>query len=1646
MYNKNRPEEVEALKEKIGVTLTEEVGDKFALTGSIGVVKADSNVRAAIANELRRIGKLGDGEARIRLAHIMGGANTALAIAKKEVEKRKAHQKAKGDRVHVLSSSGDLRIDEWFQGADGIASIFHEDIQQEEIQTAFDESEIPDNERDVQVPTVYSDAALREKVYSNPSGIIFALDALWGHERFDEFAAFTEETLKKPHKGCSELKGWYKFGMLNDALPKMMHDADWVIRLFGYVVNARVRELFNSDAYEVYIARAPPGQSPDRFLVWITSKDEARHKLSIDSLKNDLPILLEDVAEEIASYSIRASLQATVVPIQEKPPMTFGLIDRLSKLPVDYDEGLEDGEDKKMYQPVLKPFKEAMLNTGENVIITEDEHRIVVYDEENAHIEDMEAALSRFIALRRQYALKALDGAMPEETEYYHGTLREIYADIVGLDKNLPFFEAVIPDEMSFVVAEKLIIEQIKNRRAKRLAEIQERLEINWRSVFGHALLDEMRHMLSKISGIIYTLEEFIDIPDIELHRELIDAPIEISDEEKSKAETRRDLRGLPDSDIQAPQLIPTQEVIAMFERALLAIRAINEHLALLDLEDEKVRLIIGREGQDAEIKHIRGLFTLLNSLLDRGEFKLAADILEAQVEFLQEEQHTRAVSIEDAWNGFVKRMDYKTERPLAGEKEEIRRFWNSADRRLSFKVNSLNPYISVHPVLLQRIFGEMVSNAAMKNKGQEDLEILISVNDGFNDEGKPQLIITVEDNGKGIPREMREIDNGSGRQRLFTLEGTTTGGGVGLTEAYLIVSDANGTITADNKSSVGKEGARFTIRLPRSISGEMNQLAKQVAIRLREHYIQDSQLLIRELLRDGEIQYREGTLTLAEYVKEVAEKSKMEIEELLNSFQPDDWEELAVLIWENVTLEPYEIRARLENSLKIQGEILSEIAEVEDRDIQDNFPGTILGDDLPKKHELFKRMKAIDTSRRIREPAGKDAVMFDISAPGFETLLNRYIELPAQAIIRRILELGGTPYLSNAFGPGIIGVRWSKDGIRYFTPLTVDEYDFERLADETFGKRQSALLRSSKWEELDADLWDQVLEEDKQLIEKLISADSDEQERLMQKYPDRIYPPANDLEGEGRSFYVELLEPINDVNNGSIATISVLQLKGIKPEADNKGEVLVRNVGVGKNISVDRRSFSLNIERIDEPSGGATKSASDYEHKIYKELAQEGLVASPIGRGIYHQLSFGKEQEMLGHIALGLEDVDTRLSLVVDEDIESAYLGIFNKKTGETTFVGSREDEAKLMEQIGRRLRMEHDLGYAHRAIFSFDNIRIHVANGEWVVRLIDREATLRLGDQPEIEEVAYRLLDISKVLARLWLEDTGPLSNQLNEALLRGYFNTETPPTPSDFDGPRALWGRLYMFIGGRAIEENDWNEGPLSLLLNGLETITVNNRVNRQRAQLMNLVATEVPELGGLMNETDTVRKAETETKATGQTIAISFNTLTLSYEDDSKYYMFDIREAIELALGAGNKVLLFSETSTDEEIRKNLLDAGVPEILLSSLEIVAGEEAVGEIDRSNLSALISNRDDYPDIQDKLGASEQTEYGMLENHNIALLEIPSMLSGIVYLMVQNGTLKVENANGFISKLVGSVADGQIPNYYTATLDAADKIRENL
>ena len=54
--------------------------------------------------------------------------------------------------------------------------------------------------------------------------------------------------------------------------------------------------------------------------------------------------------------------------------------------------------------------------------------------------------------------------------------------------------------------------------------------------------------------------------------------------------------------------------------------------------------------------------------------------------------------------------------------------------------------------------------------------------------------------------------------------------------------------------------------------------------------------------------------------------------------------------------------------------------------------------------------------------------------------------------------------------------------------------------------------------------------------------------------------------------------------------------------------------------------------------------------------------------------------------------------------------------------------------------------------------------------------------------------------------------------------------------------------------------------------------------------------------------------------------------------------------------------------------------------------------------------------------------------------------MLSGIVYLMVQNGTLKVENANGFISKLVGSVADGQIPNYYTATLDAADKIRENL
>lgn len=89
--------------------------------------------------------------------------------------------------------------------------------------------------------------------------------------------------------------------------------------------------------------------------------------------------------------------------------------------------------------------------------------------------------------------------------------------------------------------------------------------------------------------------------------------------------------------------------------------------------------------------------------------------------------------------------------------------------------------------------------------------------------EAQGMLKITVVDNGAGIRKDLLEENPKTKRQRLFDLNVSTKGDsrGVGTTQAYYVVKDMGGTITAENivdeKGDV--HGARFIIRLPVAVS-----------------------------------------------------------------------------------------------------------------------------------------------------------------------------------------------------------------------------------------------------------------------------------------------------------------------------------------------------------------------------------------------------------------------------------------------------------------------------------------------------------------------------------------------------------------------------------------------------------------------------------------------------------------------------------------------------------------------------------------------------------------------------------------------------------------------------------------------------------
>ena len=114
-------------------------------------------------------------------------------------------------------------------------------------------------------------------------------------------------------------------------------------------------------------------------------------------------------------------------------------------------------------------------------------------------------------------------------------------------------------------------------------------------------------------------------------------------------------------------------------------------------------------------------------------------------------------------------------------------------------------PRIPVNADAIAQVLVNLLNNAAdaIKQAGREDgkIEVRTQAEDGW-------LVISVSDNGVGIPPEVRK--------RLFTQNVTTKehGHGFGLVTCGKIIADHGGTIEVE--SEVGK-GSTFTIKLPQT-------------------------------------------------------------------------------------------------------------------------------------------------------------------------------------------------------------------------------------------------------------------------------------------------------------------------------------------------------------------------------------------------------------------------------------------------------------------------------------------------------------------------------------------------------------------------------------------------------------------------------------------------------------------------------------------------------------------------------------------------------------------------------------------------------------------------------------------------------------
>ena len=123
---------------------------------------------------------------------------------------------------------------------------------------------------------------------------------------------------------------------------------------------------------------------------------------------------------------------------------------------------------------------------------------------------------------------------------------------------------------------------------------------------------------------------------------------------------------------------------------------------------------------------------------------------------------------------------------------------------------------VSVHRTHLAQVISNLIANAvdAMPDKadGADDTRVLRVSTQTREKDGRQGVLVCVEDNGNGVPDDLRDDIF----KPFFTTKGVGRGTGIGLAVSKRIVDDHDGTIAVGSSEGLG--GAEFQVWLP---SGE---------------------------------------------------------------------------------------------------------------------------------------------------------------------------------------------------------------------------------------------------------------------------------------------------------------------------------------------------------------------------------------------------------------------------------------------------------------------------------------------------------------------------------------------------------------------------------------------------------------------------------------------------------------------------------------------------------------------------------------------------------------------------------------------------------------------------------------------------------